>query len=206
MAVDNGLLPQAMLRPIASGELAVAAAAAWNAMNVEARSLGLELLPHGPAASYRTLAQQQALYGLYLAGRGNLAAVPGFSNHGWGLAVDVATPEMRAMIDRIGARFGWQKEWSDAPSEWWHIKYREGIYDGPDPGPHGESPVQPELIDLEENMITAVVKQNGAIEVFVEDKNGQVWHTWQNGPNTSWWGAVQGKKNASWQSLGTPGK
>ena len=58
----------------------------------------------------------------------------------------------------------------------------------------------------EEDMVTAVVKQNGAIEVFVEKSSGEVFHTWQNGPNTSWWGAEAGKRNAAWQSLGTPGK
>jgi hypothetical protein len=30
---------------------------------------------------------------------------------------------MAALINRYGADFGWQKRWSDAPSEWWHFKY-----------------------------------------------------------------------------------
>ena len=54
-------------------------------------------------------------------------------------------------------------------------------------------------------MITAVVKQNGAIEVFVEKADGAVWHTWQTAANNGWWGSAAGK-NASWQSLGNPGK
>ena len=58
--------------------------------------------------------------------------------------------------------------------------------------------------------IHAVVKQNGAIELFCEveagPKKGEVFHTWQNGPNTSWWGAEAGKQNAKWQTLGNPSK
>ena len=92
----NGQLPPEALAPIASGQLEKTAAAAWNAMNVEARANGLQLVPTGSKSSYRTYAQQQELYDLYRSGRGNLAAVPGTSNHGWGLAVDLATTQMRA--------------------------------------------------------------------------------------------------------------
>jgi hypothetical protein len=55
-------------------------------------------------------------------------------------------------------------------------------------------------------MINAVVKQNGAIELFVEKSSGEVFHTWQREANSGWWGAETGKRNAAWQSLGTPGK
>jgi len=73
---QNGQLPPEALSPIAQGQLANDAAAAWNAMNVKARELGCELLPTGSASSYRTLAQQEALYQNYLNG-GSLAAKPG---------------------------------------------------------------------------------------------------------------------------------
>ena len=33
---------------------------------------------------------------------------------------------MRSAIDRYGASYGWSKRWSDAPSEWWHIRYDPG--------------------------------------------------------------------------------
>jgi hypothetical protein len=81
-------------------------------------------------SSYRTLNEQRYLYNLYLQGRGNLAAVPGTSNHGLGLAVDLATHQMRDIVDQIGAKYGWAKRWSDAPSEWWHIKWRSGVWNG----------------------------------------------------------------------------
>ena len=133
----NGKLPASALAPIAGGQLAKQAAAAWNAMNVEARKRGVELRPTGSKSSYRTYAQQVELYNLYLAGKGALAAVPGTSNHGLGVAVDVATQQMRSTIDSIGAKFGWAKRWSDAPSEWWHLKYKSGVWSGRDPGPTG---------------------------------------------------------------------
>jgi hypothetical protein len=176
-------------------------------MNVEARKRGLELVPTGSKSSYRTYDQQVELYRAYLNGTGNLAAKPGTSNHGWGLAVDVASHAMRSMVDAIGAKYGWAKAWSDAPSEWWHIKYEAGHYSGPDPGPHGGANLPISPLPLKEgDMITAVVKQNGAIEVFVEKSSGEVFHAWQNGPNTGWWGAEPNKQNAKWQSLGNPGK
>lgn len=136
---SNGNLPQSDLAPIAGGQLTKAAAAGFNAMNVESRKrYGVELRPTGSMSSYRTYAQQQYLYNLYLSGKGNLAAVPGTSNHGWGVAVDFATPQMRSIVDAIGAKYGWSKSWSDAPSEWWHIRYEAGHYNGPDPGPDGK--------------------------------------------------------------------
>jgi hypothetical protein len=147
----NGKLPASDLAPIKAGQLRKDAAAAWNAMNVEARRLGCELLPNGSRSSYRTYEQQVGLYRLFQAGQGSLAAVPGTSNHGWGLAVDLATPAMWAMLARIGAKYGWQKQWSDAPSEPWHHAWREGIYHGPDPGPDGagvaQHPVQAAMSD-----------------------------------------------------------
>jgi hypothetical protein len=137
---SNGNLPQSDLAPIAGGQLAKAAAAGFNAMNVESRAkYGVELRPTGSMSSYRSFSQQQYLYNLYLSGNGNLAAIPGTSNHGLGIAVDFATPQMRSIVDSIGAKYGWSKSWSDAPSEWWHIRYEGGHYNGPDPGPDGKA-------------------------------------------------------------------
>lgn len=209
MAV-NGKLSPSDLAPIHQGQLAKSAAAAWNAMNVEARANGVELRPTGSKSSYRTYAQQVELWNLYQSGRGALAAHPGSSNHGWGLAVDLASQEMRSMVDRIGAKYGYSKRTSDAPSEWWHIKHEPSIqtWHGPDPGPHGQQsiPEPPEGVMA----IHAVVKQNGAIELFCEvesgNKKGEVFHTWQSAANSNWWGAEKGKRNAAWQSLGNPSK
>lgn len=129
--MDNGRLPTSVLAPIHGGFLRSDAAAAFNALDGESRRrYGVALAPVGQLGSYRTYAQQVYLWQLYRAGRGNLAAYPGTSNHGWGLAVDFATQQMRWIVDQIGAAFGWSKAWSDAPSEWWHIRYRTGVWDG----------------------------------------------------------------------------
>jgi peptidoglycan hydrolase-like protein with peptidoglycan-binding domain len=134
MAYLNGRLPSAALSNIAGGRLRRDAARAWNAMAAEAWSkhhFAMQV-----SDSYRVLGSpgdlnrgrwsQWAAWERYRRG-GNLAAVPGTSNHGLGLAVDVPPPT-RAMIDRIGAKYGFAKRWSDAPSESWHIKWKVGSY------------------------------------------------------------------------------
>jgi hypothetical protein len=60
----------------------------------------------------------------YQNGTGALAAYPGTSNHGWGVAVDLAEQWMRSWIDDHGAEFGWRK--TEAFSEWWHVNYVGG--------------------------------------------------------------------------------
>jgi hypothetical protein len=98
------------------------AAAAWNAMRDQSLYLyGQDLYPDGPLSAYRSYDQQAYLYGLYLSGQGAPANPPGTSSHETGLAVDVATPEMRWVIDQIGAGYGWGK--LHAPGEWWHVDY-----------------------------------------------------------------------------------
>lgn len=125
----NGFLTGADLAPIGNGfYLERHAAAAFNAMNVEARRRwGRSIRVR---SAYRTYSQQVYFWNLYLSGRGNLAARPGTSNHGWGLAVDLYSQQDRWMVDQIGAKYGFAKRWSDAPSEWWHIKYRSGVWNG----------------------------------------------------------------------------
>jgi murein DD-endopeptidase MepM/ murein hydrolase activator NlpD len=79
--------------------------------------------------SYRSLSEQQALF----TAKPNLAAVPGTSNHGWGLAVDLA-----GGVEHFGAeehqwmvanapRFGWKHpEWArqgGSRPEPWHFEF-----------------------------------------------------------------------------------
>ena len=107
-----------------SGEayLASNAAAAWDAMRQGSlRDFGIDLYPGGPFSGYRSYAQQLYLYNLYLSGQGSLAAPPGTSSHEYGYALDLADPSMRAVVDQIGANYGWAK--IEAPEEWWHINY-----------------------------------------------------------------------------------
>jgi LysM domain/D-alanyl-D-alanine carboxypeptidase len=110
-----------------SGEayLASNAASAWNAMRQESlRVYGIDLYPAGPLSAYRSYAQQLYLYEQYRSGQGSLAAMPGTSSHEYGIALDLADPSMRTVIDEIGSRYGWAK--TEASSEWWHVNYVGG--------------------------------------------------------------------------------
>ena len=105
------------------GELHLApeAAAAWNAMREESlATYGVDLYPAGPLSAFRGYSEQVQLYDEYLAG-GPLAAVPGTSAHETGTAVDLATEEMRSVVDAIGGAYGWAKV--ESFDEWWHINY-----------------------------------------------------------------------------------
>jgi LAS superfamily LD-carboxypeptidase LdcB len=79
--------------------------------------------------AYRSLAEQQQLHAVKPA----LAAVPGTSNHGWGLAADLAggvehfgTAEHQWMAANA-PRFGWQHpEWArqgGSRPEPWHFEF-----------------------------------------------------------------------------------
>jgi cell wall-associated NlpC family hydrolase len=125
----NGLIPPSAMCPLgaAGHSLRCDAAAAYRAMSgAYAADFG------GPLCitdSYRTYAGQVKLYGEKPA----LAAVPGTSNHGWGLAVDLCggvetfgTPQYAWMVANAG-RFGFlHPTWADPGNgreEPWHWEY-----------------------------------------------------------------------------------
>ncbi len=100
------------------------AAAAWNAMRTDAlNNYGVDLYPAGPLSAYRTSAQQGEMYELFLSGVGSPANPPGYSSHEYGISVDLATPEMRDIVDQIGWAYGWGKV--EAPDEWWHVSWTD---------------------------------------------------------------------------------
>ena len=125
----NGLIPPSALCPIgvASHSLRCDAAAAYKAMSTAfAGAMGA---PICITDSYRTYASQVRLYGQKPA----LAAVPGTSNHGWGLAVDLC-----GGIEKFGtAQYAWLKanagrfgflhpDWAEpgrGREEPWHWEY-----------------------------------------------------------------------------------
>ncbi|MEZ0447341.1 M15 family metallopeptidase [Cellulomonas sp. ICMP 17802] len=93
------------------------------------------------SSGYRTLAQQRAVK----AQKGGLAAAPGKSNHGWGLAVDLCQDQTSGVkwrwITENGATYGWENPaWAQpggsGPHEKWHWEYTKGVqadgeyYDG----------------------------------------------------------------------------
>ena len=82
--------------------------------------------------SYRTLADQRRLART----KGWLAAPPGVSNHGWGLAVDLCHSETQnrsvmSWLEDNGAVYGWHNPpWArrggSGPYEPWHWEYLQG--------------------------------------------------------------------------------
>jgi cell wall-associated NlpC family hydrolase len=125
----NGLIPPSAMCPLGVGghSLRCDAAAAYRAMSAAfAATFGT---PICITDSYRTYASQVRLYGQKPA----LAAVPGTSNHGWGLAVDLC-----GGIERFGtAQYSWMKansgrfgylhpDWAEpgrGREEPWHWEY-----------------------------------------------------------------------------------
>ena len=130
VAQPNGFLQPATLCPLddAPGAALVPdAAAAFNAMNAAHKAE--RGTPLCITDSYRDYAGQVAVY----ATKPNLAAVPGTSNHGWGLALDLCGGVERFGSEahlwmRINAgRFGWfHPAWaqqSGSRPEAWHWEY-----------------------------------------------------------------------------------
>ena len=112
--------------PSPSGEipLEASAAGAFNSMRRSLNDFGQDIYPAGPLSGYRSYDQQNEMYQQYLNGTGPLAAPPGGSAHNYGTAADLATPEMRSVVDQIGYLYGWGK--TEAPDEWWHVNYGGG--------------------------------------------------------------------------------
>jgi D-alanyl-D-alanine carboxypeptidase len=82
--------------------------------------------------AYRTLAEQRVLKRQ----KGGMAAVPGKSNHGWGLAIDLCSTDTRgeifAWIQENGGIYGWENPaWAlrsgSGPFEPWHWEYTRGV-------------------------------------------------------------------------------
>lgn len=73
-------------------------------------------------SGFRTMEHQRYLYQLYLSGRGNLAAPPGYSNHQNGLALDLNTSDggVYSWLSRNASRFGFRRT---VPSEEWHWEH-----------------------------------------------------------------------------------
>jgi LAS superfamily LD-carboxypeptidase LdcB len=128
----NGLIPPSALCPlgVAGHQLRCDAAAAYRALSAAHQAAFGQ--PICITDSYRAYASQVRLYGEKPA----LAAVPGTSNHGWGLAVDLCggidsygTAEYAWMGANAG-RFGFvHPTWADPGNgreEPWHWEYAAG--------------------------------------------------------------------------------
>jgi LAS superfamily LD-carboxypeptidase LdcB len=124
----NGQLSDDELCSIGDGqELRADAAATYVAMNAAyAATFGSSICI---TDSYRSYASQQSLYWR----KPNLAAVPGTSNHGWGIAVDLfcgaddpSSPE-HAWLDEHSDEYGWfNPDWAQpggSRPEPWHWEF-----------------------------------------------------------------------------------
>ncbi|MDK8171759.1 M15 family metallopeptidase [Curtobacterium citreum] len=98
------------------GLLRKAAANAWNAAyQASGGALGL-------TEGYRDLAAQQYRWSLFKKG-GNLAAAPGTSQHGFGLAADVAAGQ--GWLRANGSKFGWiNTGLGFSQREPWHFEFK----------------------------------------------------------------------------------
>jgi hypothetical protein len=122
-AFGNGKIPATALLPIGQGShrLYAPAAASWRNMVAEARASGIDLRLTDSYRSHDNQVDLARRKGLYK--DGGLAAVPGTSNHGWGLAVDadVTNAATRDWLKTNGPRFGWVEA---VPREPWHWEFR----------------------------------------------------------------------------------
>lgn len=130
---NNGALPDSTLDPIpGSGpfgrpKLRNDAARAYNALHIYSMQrwgISMALNEGDVGRAYRSLSRQVLAKQRY----GSNAAVPGTSNHGLGINVDLESRQQRWVIDQVGHQFGFSKRWSDAQWEWWHITFKPADY------------------------------------------------------------------------------
>jgi len=94
-------------------------ARAYLRMRAAAKKAGVYLYI---VSGFRTMAKQRQLYNLYLQGKGNLAAPPGYSNHQSGKALDLNTHAkgVYGWLTKHGKAYGFRRT---VPSEIWHWEH-----------------------------------------------------------------------------------
>lgn len=121
-AYGNGKIPEQALSKVGNTghRLWAPAADALESMITAARRDGVKI---GITDSYRPYAEQVDLVrrkGLY--SQGGLAAEPGTSDHGWGMAADLnLNAKAQAWMRANGPRFGFHE---DTPREPWHWGFK----------------------------------------------------------------------------------
>lgn len=117
----NGKIPSGALAPIngSSERLWAPAAENLNALMVDAKAAGVSI---SVTDGYRTYDSQVRLAnekGLY--SQGGLAAAPGTSEHGWGLAADLGlNPTAQAWMRQHAREYGFVE---NVPREPWHWEF-----------------------------------------------------------------------------------
>ncbi|MCL1871942.1 MAG: M15 family metallopeptidase [Promicromonosporaceae bacterium] len=132
--------------------------------------------------SYRDYAEQVRLWNAYQSGKGNLAAYPGTSLHGWGESIDWAS-----RIDVYGTP---EKQWADANGpkyglaptgngfsqrEAWHFDWNGTVYKPPAP----PKPPKQEEDDMPKNSGCAWVRASDKRNVrAVFNTDSGFWWPW----------------------------
>ena len=117
----NGKVPSAELSTISgtNAQLWPNAARSFEAMRSAAAAEGVTIGVTDSYRSYEAQVDVAARKGLY--NQGGLAAVPGTSDHGWGMALDLKLDSSaQAWMQENAARYGYV---DDTPRESWHWHY-----------------------------------------------------------------------------------
>lgn len=158
MAVhDNGRIPPEALTPLSvGGSLLSGAAASFERWSVQATAAGRELTITSVADAYRSFQQQHDVFvsryevvagngpfndvriyegKRYVRLRGAAAAVPGTSNHGRGIAIDIKNAgdfggSFHTWLSATGPALGWTNDEGRSVNEPWHW-----VYGGSNPTP-----------------------------------------------------------------------
>ncbi|WIJ46182.1 M15 family metallopeptidase [Curtobacterium citreum] len=174
---SNGEIPLSAMTPVpaANGQpyLRPDAAVAYFAVSTAFQARFGKALPITEA--YRDLARQQALYAAYQAG-GNLAATPGTSNHGWGLACDFGGgvnsygSAEKNWMNANGPSYGWQPRGdSFSQREAWHFEYDGSYNPGNGSNDDGDDDVfKPRLVRIVDT--GAPNGMNGLVAFFFPDR------------------------------------
>lgn len=105
------------------------AAAEFDRMQRAALSQGVPLRVN---SAFRTMQEQESLWERYMAGEGNIAAKPGFSNHQNGLAVDIEVQRSTRSVTykwlaENAATYGFDNAEGSRIGEPWHWVYTRGL-------------------------------------------------------------------------------
>jgi hypothetical protein len=119
VAYGNGKLPRELLTPIGIGQhrLWAPAAQQFITMRTAAAQQGVSISVTDSYRNYDSQVELAARKGL--SQNGGLAAVPGTSEHGWGLAVDMdVNGAGMAWLKANGASYGWVQPSTREPWHW----------------------------------------------------------------------------------------
>jgi hypothetical protein len=149
-------------------------AEAFLRMQAAARRSGVQI---HIVSGWRTMERQRQLYADYRAGRGNLAARPGYSNHQNGLALDLnaSASGVYSWLANHGGEYGFRRT---VPSENWHWERPAGSQ-GPVTGGTADS-----------TCFSSTVNRNMPVRACVQSRSDMAWYqcvggVWRPGRGTN---------------------